>query len=131
MELKEKFPGKLAGFILLFPVFFSSLAYLLMFAKNGQVYLAVASSLVTWLSYSGIHAIITGQPLDERSEEKVLGRSDDEWILFGIAGFLFVSGMALTAIGLNQGQSIETLIGVGVVLTGYFIAHYDIGDQIV
>jgi amino acid transporter len=131
MDIKEKFPTKLAGFVVLFPIFFSSLAYLLIFAKDGNVLMAIISSFITWISYSGIHAIITGEPLDERSDEKILNKSDDEWVLFGIAAFLFIAGMALTAIGLNEGQRIETLIGVGVVLTGYFIAHYDIGDEIV
>lgn len=70
MNLREQFPEKLAGFVVVFPVFFSSLSYLLIFARNGQVLSAIASAFATWISYSIIHAIITGKPIDKRSEEK-------------------------------------------------------------
>lgn len=136
MNLEKKLEGRnipltMAAFLLLFMVFFSSLALLLIYAKAGMVTKAIGAGFITWISYSGIHRLMVGIPIDERSNDKRMPSSDDEWVLFGIAAFLFISGMSLVAIGLNSSTHIETFIGVGVVLTGYFIAHYDLEDDIV
>jgi hypothetical protein len=124
-------PTTVFVFLVLFLVFFSSLAYLLIYAKSGNIPYAAGSAFLTWISYSGIHRLMVGVPIDARSREKEMPSTDDEWVLFGIASFLFIGGMSLVALGLNSGTEIETMIGVGVVLTGYFIAHYDLEDDIV
>lgn len=128
---KKSFPLTLIVFLPVFVVFFSSLAMLLIYAKDGLIVKSIISSFLTWISYSAIHYLLVGEPIDSAMDEKKLPSSDDEWVLFGIASFLFVGGMSLVATGLNAGRDLETFIGVGVVLTGYFIAHYDLGDDIV
>jgi hypothetical protein len=128
---KMNLPTTVFIFLTLFLVFFSSLAMLLIKAKAGDIPYAVGYGFLSWISYSSIHRLMVGIPIDGRSREKKMPSSDDEWVLFGIAAFLFISGMSLVAMGLHSSTRIETFIGVGVVLTGYFIAHYDLEDDIV
>jgi hypothetical protein len=130
-KLEESMPITLVKFLLLFPVFFSSMTLLLIYAESGMMVEASISAFFTWVSYSLIHHLMVGVPIDDRSMEKNIPSSDNEWVLFGAASFLFVGGTALIALGFNSPTNIETFIGVGVVLTGYFIAHYDLGDEIV
>lgn len=92
---------------------------------------AVVAALITWISYSCIHKLVTGVPIDDRGIEKRLPSSDNQWVLLGFSALLFIGGTGMTAVGLNSSINSLTVVGVSTVLTGYFIAHYEVGDHIV
>lgn len=118
-------------FIPLCLMFFSSLAYVLIYAKAGMMFRAVAAAFITWMSYSGIHNLMIGVPVDDRDLEKELPSSENQWVLLGFSSLLFIGGTGMAAVGLNSSINSLTVAGVSSVLTGYFIAHYEVGDHIV
>jgi hypothetical protein len=70
-------------------------------------------------------------PVDLSADEKHLPSSEDNWVIFGLSSFLFVAGMAMGAAGVNQDNIVQSVFGAGILMTGYFIAHYEFNDKIV
>ncbi|MFB6147381.1 MAG: hypothetical protein ABEJ66_00705 [Candidatus Nanohaloarchaea archaeon] len=108
-----------------------SLAYLFHFAKQAFILGSSAMSMTAWLCYIAIHQIETGVPVDLSADEKHLPSSEDNWVIFSLSSFLFVAGMAMGAAGVNQDNIIQSIFGAGILMTGYFIAHYEFNDKIV
>ena len=98
------------------------------FSVSGNVDRLFVSSLVMWLSYLSAHktsegTFVDGLETSEGKDPKMTPNNSVEYV-GSITGFaVLASGMALGSIGLGNEFFPHLLLGSGLFLTGYVIAH--------
>lgn len=108
-----------------------SLAYLFISAQAGRIVPTMMSALAAWFSYLIIHYVDTGEVIDTLKTEKHLPESDSDWTVFGLSSFLFITGMAFGGRAVSNTNLLEATMGAGILITGYFIAHDVLAENLV
>lgn len=100
-------------------------------AKQGETLRVFAFTLITWTGYMTAHKIATGRFIDgknpdedEEKDEKMTPKdlTEDTGLIAGAT--LFITGMIIGGIGVQNTSTLQTFAGGLLFTTGYITAHW-------
>lgn len=102
-----------------------SMSFGMFYVQHERFLEVFISATLGWSGYLFAHYSATGKFIHQQQDQHLFPSSTRK-ILGGIAGILVLTaGITIWAISLQQGDRITGLLGSGVFLAGYIIAHYE------